>query len=78
MDWNLIITSTLGLITILIVVYWSYKQYKQLQNQLSSSFFAEYTKRYQEIILHLPVSEYSDESVPVIPGQSVPPFSRWI
>ena len=24
------------------------------------------------------VPEYSDESVPVIPEQSVPPFSRWI
>ena len=23
-------------------------------------------------------SEYSDECVPVIPGESVPPFSRWI
>lgn len=24
------------------------------------------------------IDEYSDESVPVIPEQSVPPFSRWI
>ena len=55
MDWNLIITTALSLITILIVVYWSKKQYQQLQDQLSSNFFAEYTKRYQEIILNLPI-----------------------
>lgn len=60
--------SLLTLITIIVIVIFNYKQYKQMERQLKiqndslrtqneqikHNFFAEYTKRYQEIILHFP------------------------
>ena len=40
--------------------------------------YGKYTKLNQPLQTFPGYSEYSDESVPVIPEQSVPPFSRWI
>ena len=68
LDINLIITTVLTIITILIIVYFNYKQYSQMEKQLKiqnkslniqneqikHNFFAEYTRRYQDIILHFP------------------------
>ena len=58
-----LLISLFTLATILIVVYWNRKQYQQVQIQISnqndqirSSFFSEYTRRYQEIILNLPLN----------------------
>lgn len=59
MNWELIITSTLALITMLIIVYWNNRQYKQMQDQLRSDFFADYTERFHNIVLHLPIN-YDD------------------
>lgn len=67
-DLNLIITSVLTVVTILIIVYFNHKQYNQMEEQLKiqnkslktqneqikHNFFGEYTRRYQEIILHFP------------------------
>jgi hypothetical protein len=66
-DWNLV-TTVLTIVTILLVIYWNHKQYQQMQRelkiqnrqliiqnqQIKLSFFAEYTKRYQNILSHFP------------------------
>ena len=66
-DWNLI-TTLLTIATIILVIYWNKKQYQQMQRelriqnqqliiqnqQIKLGFFAEYTKRYQNILSHLP------------------------
>jgi len=56
-----VLTAAITLATILVIVYWSYRQYYQMQEQIKIqneqiriSLFSEYTKRYQEIILHFP------------------------
>ncbi len=53
--------TLLTVASIMVVWYWSYRQFKLMREQLEIQnkearlqIFAEYTKRYQEIILHLP------------------------
>lgn len=65
-DWNLVAT-VLAAITIIIVVFWNGIQHRQMNKQLriqteqiKHNFFSEYTKRYQEIIWHLPENIYDD------------------
>ena len=67
-DCSLDIASILTIITIIIIVIWNSKQYKQMNKQLEiennqliiqneqikHNYFSEYTKRYQEIIIHFP------------------------
>ncbi len=67
-DPSLDIGSILTLITIFVIVVWNSKQYKQMNKQLEiennqlriqneqikHNYFSEYTKRYQEIIIHFP------------------------
>jgi hypothetical protein len=67
-DINLIITSILAVITILIIIRFNLKQYNQMEKQLriqnkslitqneqiKHNFFGEYTRRYQKIVLHFP------------------------
>ncbi len=62
------VASLLTIITIITIVIYNHRQYKQMERQLEiqndslriqneqikHDFFAEYTKRYQEIILHFP------------------------
>lgn len=59
-NWNLV-SNILTFITILVLLCLHRRQYNQMErqlqnqnNQLKQNFFAEYTKRYQEIILHFP------------------------
>ena len=60
--------TVIASIAIIVTFYWNTKIYKkmneqlQIQNQqLKNGFFAEYTKRYQEIILNFP-EEINDNS----------------
>ena len=67
-DNTLDIASILTLIIIIVIVFYNHKQYTQMGEQLKiqnkqletqneqtkHNFFADYTKRYQEIILHFP------------------------
>lgn len=39
---------------IIIAIYYNYKQIKLLKDQMRLNFFADYTKRYQEIMLNFP------------------------
>src|ERR1035437_5873220 len=43
----------IALLTI-VIIFIAYKQLKSLNSQLKLNFFTDYTKRYQEIILHFP------------------------
>lgn len=60
LDFTLDIVALLTLITILVIVFFNSIQYWQMRKQLKNNFFAEYTKRYQEIVLHLPLDIYED------------------
>ncbi len=60
LDLTLDIAALLTLIMILVVVFFNSIQYWQMRKQLKNNFFAEYTKRYQEIALHFPLDIYED------------------
>jgi hypothetical protein len=44
----------IAIIGLMITIYFNRKQLQILNNQLKLNFFADYTKRYQEIILNFP------------------------
>jgi hypothetical protein len=61
LDFTQIIIATLTLISIFVIFCFNRAQIKQLKKQFSiqidqikQGYFADYTKRYQEIILHFP------------------------
>ena len=60
MNFSLDIATIFALIAILVVVFFNSIQYWQMKKQLKNTFFAEYTKRYQEIALHFPLDIYED------------------
>lgn len=49
-----LIATLLTFASILIVWYWSNKQFKLMRNQMELNMFADYTKRYQEIVMKFP------------------------
>jgi hypothetical protein len=53
-DWIQTIGILVAFCGIFIAIYFSRKQMKTLNNHLKLDFFADYTKRYQEIMLNLP------------------------
>lgn len=55
--WILIITAIGVLITAIALII----TLRNFKRQLQLSFFADYTKRYQEIILNLPLNIYSND-----------------
>ncbi len=55
-EWIQSIGIFLAIIGLIITILYNRKQVKMFNNQLKLNFFAEYTKRYQEIILNLPES----------------------
>lgn len=75
LDLTLDIAAILTLITIIIIVINNYRQYKQMKEQLKiqneqlkaqneqtkHNFFADYTKRYQDIILNFPENINEDD-----------------
>lgn len=58
LDWIQMGLLVAALITIFVSSYWSSKTIKETQKhakrQYEFQFFAEYTRRYQDIILHMP------------------------
>jgi len=60
LDLTLNIAALLTLIMILVIVFFNLMQYRQMGRQLKNNFFAEYTKRYHEIILHFPLDIYEN------------------
>ncbi|MBA3045395.1 MAG: hypothetical protein FP824_04205 [Euryarchaeota archaeon] len=48
------IVTLLTFVSILIVWYWSNKQFKLMREQMEINIFADYTKRYQDIIMRFP------------------------
>ena len=53
-EWIQSIGIFLAIIGLIIAILYNRKQVKMFNNQLKLNFFAEYTKRYQNIILNLP------------------------
>ena len=49
----------LALIGLIITMFYNRKQLRLFNQQLKLSFFADYTKRYQEIMLNLPLNLHS-------------------
>lgn len=67
-DITQLIIAGLTLISILLIFFFNRSQIKQLKQQFSlqidqikQGYFADYTKRYQEIILHFPEDINSDD-----------------
>jgi len=59
-DFSLDVATMFALIAIFVVVFFNSIQYWQMNKRLKNTFFAEYTKRYQEIALHFPLDIYED------------------
>ena len=60
-DWIQSIGIFIALIGIIVAIYYSRKQMKELNRHLKLHFFAEYTKRFQEIMLNLPENIMHDD-----------------
>ncbi|MEM9849807.1 MAG: hypothetical protein AAF847_18095 [Bacteroidota bacterium] len=59
-DWvelGLFVITFIGLV---VTIFSHREQLKSLNQQLKLNFFADYTRRYQEIMLHLPMNIYED------------------
>ena len=70
------IVTAIGLVIALI---FNIKQFRQMKNQLKNTLFAEYTKRYQEIILNFP-EEINDDSFTIkkLPKQEYDKTMRYM
>ncbi|WP_370391071.1 hypothetical protein [uncultured Winogradskyella sp.] len=53
-DWIQTIGIFIAFIGILVAIYFNKKQLKELNRHLRLQFFADYTKRFQEVMLNLP------------------------
>jgi len=60
-DWIQTIGIFIAFIGIIVAIYFSRKQMKELNKHLKLHFFSEYTKRFQEIMLNLPENIMHDD-----------------
>jgi hypothetical protein len=60
-DWIQSIGLSIAIMGVIISIIYSRKQLKIFDKQLKLNFFADYTKRYQEIMLHLSGDIFKDD-----------------
>jgi hypothetical protein len=60
-DWIQTLLLVVTIIGLMITIFYNRRQLKIFNDQLKLNFFADYTKRYQQIMLHLPATITDDD-----------------
>ena len=60
-DWIQILLLIVTVVGLIVTIINNIIQLKVLNKQMKNAFFADYTKRYQEIMLKLPVNIFKDD-----------------